>query len=94
MELKAHQDEITAWADQVFPGRTPQSALLKLFEEVGELVRNPKDPGELADLLIIALDLCSLAGVDAEKALTDKMGINWKRNWAVDQTTGVMRHVK
>lgn len=83
--------EIVTWADGVFPRRTTSSALLKLFEEVGELVRDPKAAGEYADIAIMLFDLANMNGVDLAKAIKDKMVINRGRNWSFTET-GTLQH--
>jgi NTP pyrophosphatase (non-canonical NTP hydrolase) len=83
--------EIVEWADQVFPDRTNSSALLKLFEEVGELVKDPHSPGEYADICIMVFDLAHMHGVDLASAIKEKMQINKARTWRVT-ATGTLQH--
>jgi hypothetical protein len=83
--------EIVQWADSVFPNRKAASALLKLFEEVGELVRDPSSPGEYADICIMLFDLAHMHKVDLARAITDKMAVNRKRMWTVT-ANGTMQH--
>jgi NTP pyrophosphatase (non-canonical NTP hydrolase) len=85
------QRQISGWADEIFPARTAQSTYLKLFEELGELVRSGGEPSEFADVLILLLDLCHLYGVDVETAVHEKMSINKKRRWEENEL-GVWRH--
>lgn len=93
--LTALQDEIAAWADRHYPDRTYHNAMTKLvMEEVPEVLRHPSDPMEWADVFILLLDAAKLQGVDIAKAVRDKMEINRRRTWAVDPSTGVMRHVR
>jgi len=89
------QEEIKTWADQVFPNRTPYSALSKLvMEEIPELLNGGlDDPGEWADLLILVLDGADLRGIDVVQAAFDKMEINRHRTWKVNPETGIMHHV-
>ena len=87
------QNEVVAWANQVLPGRKPNSALLKLFEEVGELVRNPKAAGEYADILIMLLDLAHMHGIDLLSAGFEKLQINRERTWAISPL-GTLQHVE
>lgn len=93
--VKDLQEEIKTWADQVFPDRTPYSALAKMImEEVPELLNGGQDdPGEWADLLILVLDAADLRGIDVVQAAWDKMEINKTRTWEVDPETGIMHHV-
>lgn len=41
--------------------------------------------GELADVALYLLQLASVTGIDLEKAVLDKLELNYKRNWDVDQ---------
>ena len=78
----------------MIPDRVPQMALIKLLHEVGELFSDPSDPGELADVLIIMLDLCKMAGHDPGKIIYDKMGINVERKWTRHPVSGVVEHIR
>lgn len=40
---------------------------------------------ELADVALYLLQLASVTGIDLEKAVLDKLELNYKRNWDVDQ---------
>lgn len=85
---------ITNWADDVFPHRTISNAIQKLvLEEIPEYLINQKDPMELADVGILVYDIANLAGVDLNKAIRDKMAINKKRTWKIDDETGLMKHI-
>jgi hypothetical protein len=83
-ELKELTDEIVDWADLVFPDRTPESALIKLYTEIGELSEDLTQAGEYADIFIMLLDLADMHGVDVAAAIRDKIKVNagrtWKRN--------------
>lgn len=98
--LRAVQDEITRWASDRFPHRTDHHAIHKLMvEEIPEMAMHKKEKGteaigtELADCLILLLDLASLWEVDVVDALREKMGINYARSWAQD-ANGIMQHVE
>lgn len=89
-------NDIGRWADEVMPDRTPADAIKKLsMEEVPELWRALKesgkiDEGEIADVLILALDVCFMSGIDPHSAIQHKMSINRQRTWK--QEYGVMQH--
>jgi NTP pyrophosphatase (non-canonical NTP hydrolase) len=81
-DLRIMQRLVVMWADQAFPDRTPQAALLKLYEEIGELIRNPRESLEYADILIMLVDIAHLHGVhDLGDAVDRKMKINGRRTW-------------
>lgn len=89
------QDEISGWADGLYPHRTYHNAMTKLvMEEIPEILRHPSDPMEWADAFILLLDAAKLQGVDIAKAVREKMAINRRRVWSIDPSTGVMRHVR
>jgi len=92
-DIRQLQDRITRWADTNFPNRTTADILLKLYEEVGEYARNPKAALEMGDIMILLLDVAHKNGIDVHKAIEDKMDINEKRGWKVDENTRIMRHV-
>jgi NTP pyrophosphatase (non-canonical NTP hydrolase) len=89
-------EDIGEWADSIMPNRTAADAIKKLsMEEVPELWRSLKengdvDEGEIADILILALDICYLTGNDPERVIKHKMAINRKRNWKFEY--GVLQH--
>lgn len=90
-EVAQLTQEVVQWANSVFPDRKPQSALLKLFEETGELVKDPSDASEYADIFIMLLDLADMHGVDVVKAIRDKLALNRQRTWT-KTATGTLQH--
>ena len=91
-DIEQLTDRITSWADKVFPQRTQQSALLKMYEEIGELVKNPKSPDEYADICIMLFDLAKMNGVNVAQAIEHKMYVNEHRIWR-ETETGTMQHL-
>lgn len=91
-EIEELTQEVVQWANSAFPDRKPQSALLKLFEETGELVRDPSDAGEYADIFIMLFDLADMHGVDVAKAIRDKLALNRQRTWT-KTATGTLQHI-
>lgn len=96
MGLDGMMKSIVDWADRLMPDRTPADAIKKLsMEEVPELWRELKETGELsegelADIGIIWLDLCNMAGVDPLSIMQVKMQINHRRRWKIEY--GVLQH--
>lgn len=94
--LNTVAQEIWLWANAVMPNRTPADAIKKLaLEEVPELWRALRESGkldgdELADIGIIWLDLCRMAGVDPLEIIILKMVINENRTWT--SRYGVFQH--
>lgn len=97
-ELTRITRDIKLWADGIMPDRTPADAIKKLsMEEVPELWRSLKengevDKGEIADVLILALDVCVMSGIDPAAAIQEKMAINKGRKWEFEH--GVLQHVE
>jgi NTP pyrophosphatase (non-canonical NTP hydrolase) len=92
--MRQLQADIHQWANEVFPDRTVASAMLKLYKELSEVIENPNDATEYADVAIILLDLAEMHGVDLEVAVIKKMAINRNRKWKVNPITGVMSHIR
>jgi NTP pyrophosphatase (non-canonical NTP hydrolase) len=88
------QSEIAEWADQLNPHRTALSLIAKMLEELGELIASDRqdDPLELADVLILALDLAHIKQIDLAAAVQAKMKINRQRQWRIADN-GAMTHV-
>ena len=95
-EVQAVTRAIFNWANKVMPDRTPADAIKKLsMEEVPELWRSLKETGEvsedeIADVLILALDICAMSGIDPMSAIHLKMSVNVQRKWKFEY--GVMQH--
>lgn len=89
--IKELTADIVEWADATFPARNASSALLKLFEEVGELVKDPSSGPEYADICIMLFDLANMHGVDLAEAIRAKMEINRGRRWEIT-SLGTLHH--
>ena len=85
---------INDWANKNFPDRTTGDVVLKAYEEIGEFMKNPSDPHELADVFILFLDLAVMHNIDIGYAILQKMDINHNRKWQVDPDTRIMRHIE
>ena len=90
-DIKHLQEEVVAWADSIFPHRTIHSAALKLYEEIGEMLRDPHSADEHADIYIMMLDISSMYGVDVEEAVRQKLEINRQRAWKLTEL-GTLKH--
>jgi NTP pyrophosphatase (non-canonical NTP hydrolase) len=94
MSVQELQVEIAQCADQLNPNRTALSLIAKMLEELGELIASERqdDPLELADVLILALDLAHIKQIDLAVAVQAKMQINRQRQWRIADN-GAMSHV-
>jgi len=95
-EVQAVTRAIFNWANKVMPDRTPADALKKLsMEEVPEMWRALKETGEIsedevADCLILLLDICAMSDIDPMSAIHCKMMVNIRRKWKFEY--GVLQH--
>lgn len=82
------------WADRVFPKRTPWITLVRLaMRELPELYEKPADPLEIADAVILVLDVAYQQSIDIQAATVRKMDMNDGRVWE-HREDGMMYHVK
>lgn len=93
MSIDALAQEVFEWADFTFPERTLGSMALKLYEEIGEMLRDPHDHSEFADVMILLLDHAKIYGIDIEVAVRDKLAVNTARAWQINEN-GAMSHVR
>src|SRR5574340_329318 len=92
--LQQLQFDVVECADEIFPHRQPQQAFLKLYEEIGEILREPRNHLEWADAFIMLLDIANQYGVSGNNitaAVYEKMGVNRRRSWMKNEM-GVMQH--
>lgn len=98
IDVKYDLREITAdvvqWCGEVYPTRTREQVITKLKEELNEWLERPLDAWEMADLVILLLDLSNMLGFDIAKVVAHKMDINKNhRTWQVNGE-GILKHVK
>ncbi len=90
-DLPAIQQRAHDWANKNLPNRTEGSSWMKLFEEIGEVIKEPSDALEWADVQIILLDLASMYRIDLNSAIDTKMAILQGRKWRQSEA-GVYSH--
>ena len=76
--------------------QTPRNLAISLAVEAAEILEHyqfqekAKDhaelAGELADVALYLLQLASVTGIDLESAILDKIEVNKKREWDVEET--------
>lgn len=92
------QDAITAWADSVFgKDRHPKHILQHLKKEIEELLQEPSNLDEYADVGILWLNAAAKAGYkvdDLYYAMIGKMMVNKSRKWGKMDENGVVEHVR
>lgn len=75
--------------------QTPRNIAISLSLEANEVLEHfqwqdgvgNKDElmGELADVALYLLQLAHIAGIDLEKAVLDKLDVNYRRDWSSDE---------
>ena len=96
-KLASMTKEVVDWADKLLPNRDPVNTCIKLTEEVSELTHaiytGDGDVGEeVADVLVLLLDIGCLMGVDVPAEFYRKMIINKARRW--ETKNGSLKHTK
>lgn len=86
------QKQVLEFAEATFGDKREDAAWKKLFEELGEVLKKPRDPGEWGDVFILLFDLAAIYGVDVASATTDKMAVIKDRVWNRTET-GTFQHV-
>lgn len=94
VSLKTFAAEVTEWASRTFPGQTPASKAEHLLDEAGELKDDPSNGEEMADVLILLLNLAEMHGLDLLEEARKKMAINRTRTWGPPDERGVCNHIK
>lgn len=84
-------EEVRTWADEAFPNRTDSSMFLKMYEEIGEVIRSGGDRLEVADLFILILDYAKRKNIVLRDAIGEKLEINRNRDWKLN-ADGTMSH--
>jgi NTP pyrophosphatase (non-canonical NTP hydrolase) len=60
--------------------------ILEHFQWNGDLKDHDALAGELADVALYLLQLASVTGIDLERAIMDKLQVNYTRTWDQDST--------
>lgn len=86
------QKQVFDFAEATFgPGRE-DAAWKKLFEELGETLKSPRDPNEWGDVFILLFDLATIYGVQVDEATLGKLELIRNRVWNRTET-GTFQHV-
>jgi hypothetical protein len=91
--MDAHRE----FARQAFPGQTVEGVIRHFERELEEVYAAPKDPMEIADCLLLLIDIANRAGISAG-ALVEcgftKLEINRTRIWGEPDEQGVRHHIE
>lgn len=92
------QITIGKWSDSQFGKRDHINGILKhLIEEIIEISEDPKDITEFGDAYMLFSDAARISGFTMSQvydATLEKLEINKNREWALDEESGLMKHVK
>lgn len=91
--LRKLQADISEWAAETFPGQTAESKAEHLLDEAGELLKDPTSGEEMADVLILLLNLAQMGDIDLLQEVHKKMAKNRARQWGPPDARGVYHHI-
>lgn len=94
MSLENLFEEVRIWQRETFPKATAKSAANHLVREAKELLADPTELSELADVFILAVGVADQLGVNIEEVIECKMEINRQRAWGEPDEHGVVEHVR
>lgn len=96
-QLDAMTREVLDWIQPMLPDnrRDSMNTSIKLSEEASELTQaiysRGKNVGEeLADILILLVDIAYMHGIDLQEEFNEKMNVNRKRTWNIEK--GALKH--
>lgn len=92
------QKQVGDWQVATFPGQTVQGKIKHLIKEANELLDDPSDEVEMADVLILLIGIAKLQGVTVEHLVE----VAWakferakKRKWpTMPDADGVFHHTE
>ena len=91
--LDAIADELLEWARPTFPHATPASRAEHLRREAEELVKDPTNSEEKADIFFLLVQAADGPGPLAE-AVKAKLAKNRARTWKAPDAQGVVEHAE
>ena len=94
MSLEKLFEEVRFWQRETFPKATAKSAANHLLREAKELLEDPTELSELADVIILAIGVADQLEVNIEEIVGDKLKINQERVWGESDAEGVVEHVR
>jgi len=94
--MKNSFDKLKKIAEEIFPESTFEGHLLKAKDEIDEVIENPSDVSEFADVLICVFNAAHKRGISYEQlyeAVENKIPIIEKRVWTKTED-GNYQHVE
>lgn len=95
MNINLFQNKVSDWANSTFPNSSLNSKLLHIKEELDEILENPQDIKEWADVLLIYMHAAKSQGFtlsDIFKSAEDKFIEIQSRKWKNPDKNRVVRH--
>ena len=95
-DFQALQDRIEEFQRTRFPDQKLKGKLNHLVREALELLKNPDDPMEWADVTILLFGAAAMHGISASALLQNaesKLTICEARKWAPADADGVHHHI-
>lgn len=92
--MRSLQKRVAAWSRATFPKATEAGRLKHLEREVAELLADPSDGEEMADIVILLLTQADRHGVDLLAAVEAKFAELQTREWGEPDEDGVIEHVR
>lgn len=97
-EIDRFRLTLSDWQDRTFGQATLESVLAHMREEIDEVIENPDDLYEWADMLLLFLGAMSKQGIRFEEVFDksrDKFyNVLVHRQWGNPDSNGVVRHIK
>lgn len=94
MSLESLFEEVRQWQRKTFPTATAKSVAKHLSKEAEELLADPTELSELADVFILAIGVADQLGADIFDVIECKLEINKEREWGEPDEHGVIEHVR
>lgn len=97
MDWSKTQKNVYAWSRNTFKDSTMESNLDHLRDELNEIVENPNDIEEWADVIMLYMNAASFAGHSMDDilvAVNEKLEKNKKRKWGEPDERGVVKHIE
>lgn len=82
------------WSEKTFPRSTPQSIANHILSEAKELVSNPYDPAEAADIALLLGHLQYKLKITLALEAARKFALNKERVWGQPNSEGFVEHVR
>jgi hypothetical protein len=91
--LDALATDIVTWQRATFPASTVSSCVTHLAREAEELLVDPHDTEELADVFLLVCAVADKMGVSLVDVAAAKLAKNKARTWGVPDSDGVVEHI-